>query len=90
MNRIIKTYTAEIISPDDMVKIYNKILKANIGDKKKRKEHITRINKNISNNKRTAGEICPRCGGQLVEKRGRYGMFTGCANYPRCKFVPRK
>lgn len=31
--------------------------------------------------------ICPRCGGQLVERDGRYGPFLGCSNYPRCNFT---
>lgn len=34
--------------------------------------------------------ICPRCGGKLVERRGRYGRFLGCSNYPRCKFTTRQ
>ena len=30
--------------------------------------------------------ICPRCGGKLVLRCGKYGQFYGCANYPKCKF----
>lgn len=30
---------------------------------------------------------CPRCGGVLVERSGKYGQFTGCSNYPECKFT---
>lgn len=30
--------------------------------------------------------ICPRCGGKLVIKNGKYGQFYGCSNYPKCKF----
>ena len=33
------------------------------------------------------GRDCPKCGGQLVYKRGRYGKFIGCANYPKCKHI---
>jgi len=29
--------------------------------------------------------ICPKCGGNLVEKRGRFGRFFACSNYPQCK-----
>lgn len=29
---------------------------------------------------------CPLCGGQLKEKRGLYGSFTGCSNFPDCKY----
>jgi DNA topoisomerase-1 len=34
------------------------------------------------------GVHCPRCGGDLVERRSRKGrVFYGCANYPKCDFV---
>lgn len=35
----------------------------------------------------TAAEVCPRCGGELVKRNGRYGPFYGCGNYPRCKYT---
>ena len=30
---------------------------------------------------------CPKtdCGGQMVERNGRYGSFLGCSNFPKCK-----
>ena len=31
--------------------------------------------------------VCPEDGGQLVVKKGRYGKFIGCANYPKCKHI---
>ena len=31
--------------------------------------------------------ICPRCGGRLVMKDGRYGRFCACENYPKCTFT---
>lgn len=30
--------------------------------------------------------ICPNCGGRLVERDGPYGVFWGCSNYPHCRF----
>ncbi len=30
--------------------------------------------------------ICPRCGAKLVVRKGKYGDFIGCSNYPNCKF----
>ena len=45
----------------------------------------------VANIKQTQRElkkgICPRCGGELVERNGKYGKFFGCSNYPKCKFV---
>lgn len=31
--------------------------------------------------------ICPRCGGSLQLRSGKYGNFYGCRNYPKCKFT---
>ena len=33
------------------------------------------------------GETCPACGGDLVERQGRHGAFTGCINYPDCGYT---
>lgn len=33
---------------------------------------------------------CPWCGGQIIEKIGRYGKFRSCSNYPRCEYRPMK
>lgn len=35
----------------------------------------------------TEKEACPRCGGVLVKRNGRYGAFYGCANYPGCRYT---
>jgi len=35
-------------------------------------------------------EKCPECGSNLVLKHGRYGQFTACSNYPKCKYVKRQ
>lgn len=32
-----------------------------------------------------SGETCEKCGGAMVIKRGRYGEFLACDNYPACK-----
>ncbi len=29
--------------------------------------------------------ICPVCQGKLIEKKGRFGRFLACSNYPECK-----
>lgn len=33
------------------------------------------------------GEMCPNCGSPLVIRKGRYGAFTACSNYPECKYI---
>ena len=31
--------------------------------------------------------ICPRCGKQLVQRKGKNGPFIGCGGYPSCRFT---
>ncbi len=33
------------------------------------------------------GENCPNCGSPLVIRKGRYGEFIACSNYPTCKYI---
>lgn len=33
------------------------------------------------------GELCPECGSDLVIRKSRYGEFTACSNYPKCKYI---
>lgn len=30
---------------------------------------------------------CPRCGGALVARTGKFGQFFGCSNFPKCKYT---
>lgn len=34
-----------------------------------------------------SGLTCPRCGGELVKREGRYGSFYGCGNFPLCRYT---
>ncbi len=36
------------------------------------------------------GEICPECGGDLVIRKGKYGEFVACSNYPTCKYIKKE
>ena len=36
------------------------------------------------------GETCPECGGDLVIRKGKYGDFVACSNYPTCKYVKKE
>ena len=33
------------------------------------------------------GEMCPECGSPLVIRKSKYGEFTACSNYPKCKYI---
>ena len=34
-------------------------------------------------------EFCARCGAPMVLKKGKYGDFYGCINYPKCDFTKK-
>jgi DNA topoisomerase-1 len=35
-------------------------------------------------------EKCPDCGNDLMWRRGRFGAFIACSNYPDCKYIKKK
>ncbi|KAF2955766.1 type I DNA topoisomerase [Marinitoga sp. 38H-ov] len=55
-------------------------------------DNIVYIDKDIissseKGNEEKTGEKCPNCGGDLIIKRGRFGKFIACSNYPECKYT---
>ena len=45
---------------------------------------------NMEKNKaEETGEVCPNCGSPLVIRSGKYGKFTACSNYPKCKYIKK-
>jgi DNA topoisomerase-1 len=38
---------------------------------------------------KTEGELCPLCGKAMKIRKGRFGYFLGCVDYPTCKGVSK-
>ena len=36
------------------------------------------------------GEKCPLCESDLVIRKGKYGEFVACSNYPECKYIKKE
>lgn len=57
------------------------------------KKHETEIGKNLKEGHlKTQKELttlgkCPNCDGSLVIKKGKFGKFVSCSNYPNCKIA---
>ncbi len=32
---------------------------------------------------------CPKCGGNLIRKKGKYSSFLGCSNFPKCTYMEK-
>lgn len=51
-------------------------------------EYIRMTQKGVKNDSTQAmPEMCPLDGGTLVLRKGKYGSFMGCSNYPKCKYT---
>lgn len=89
INNVIMSYN-KINSNIDINKIEKKLLSLNITDKNLRRHHVKKIKKNLKMKKvlEESGR-CPKCGSALIRKKGRYGYFIGCSNYPKCKFIKK-
>ncbi|MBQ8131916.1 MAG: topoisomerase DNA-binding C4 zinc finger domain-containing protein [Bacilli bacterium] len=74
----IRTYRKEVIKYG-LTEIRNKVKKNNVSKKDISDEEIPIPSKSKN--------TCPKCGGELVVRKGKYGDFLGCRNYPKCKYT---
>ena len=90
LGKTIKSYKDEKFSFEEIEKLISTIESLNIDSKQNRVEHISNIKKNVEErNTKISENVCPRCGGKLRSKKGKYGNFLGCSNYPKCKFIQK-
>ena len=83
----IKQYRDVIMSSDQMGFYRRRLLEVISTSESDRKEHLGNVYRNKERRDiAVASGKCPRCGGTLVLRTGRYGQFYGCSNYPRCRF----
>jgi len=50
---------------------------------------ITDGKENIKSQKMAipTGEFCPKCDSELLRRKGRFGEFIACSNFPKCKYT---
>ncbi|MBQ8250552.1 MAG: NERD domain-containing protein [Alphaproteobacteria bacterium] len=85
---IIFSYTTKIFSVSEVDKMTKQLLSLQLNSKEQKKEHIqyARDKKNFSKSALYQG-ICPYCGSPLKVRCGKYGVFIGCSQYPKCKYT---
>ena len=88
LNNVIYSFHQEILSSEQVQKVYLALIDANIDSKENQKQHVRNVKAHIYRNQNAiANRRCPHCGGHLVLRNGKYGNFYGCSNYPRCKYT---
>lgn len=76
------------ITEQQKEEIYSKLLALNVSDKEVRTQHVEGIHKKKAEaSNQVSANICPKCGVELITRKGKYGDFTGCSNYPTCRFT---
>lgn len=88
INRRMSIHSDYTLSPYEMRSIYETLLNKNISDTISRWKHTENVKqKKYENDYYVNNNICPRCKGNLIKKRGKYGEFLSCCHYPDCKFT---
>lgn len=88
LNDTIRRLSVEkVMDENRMQEIVTALREGNIDSIKNRSTHVAEIRQ--KKNAVQSG-ICPRCGGQLTERKGKYGRFIGCSNYPKCRYTQKQ
>ena len=86
----IRQYGNELISDSEVQTILKQLSDKNVRNIVNKETHIHNLKvAERERNKQIESGICPRCGGKLVRRSGRYGSFYGCSNYPECRFTTK-
>lgn len=83
-------YKYSIFDSEEILYLSQKLESAIVQDKERERTHINSVSREIIKRRILINNgICPRCKGLLVERKGTFGVFIGCSNYPWCRFTAR-
>jgi hypothetical protein len=87
LRNTILSYSTLVFSDIEVTRVTELLSSACIVEKNRRSNHVDKIKEDINEKQALiASGICPRCKGKLVVRKGKYGEFLGCSNYPQCNF----
>jgi len=87
----INQYKVTYLTDEEVLDIRAKLMLQNVREEVKNSEHVKNVHENVERIRQSVNAgICPRCGGNMVWREGRYGSFYGCSNYPNCKYTVNK
>ncbi len=88
VNKIILMHQKPRLSHFLVNQFVTKLEQLKVPNRTEKREHVQTIKTTLSEEKKKANaNICPRCGGSLVDRKGKYGAFKGCSNFPSCRYV---
>ena len=81
----------ELVRPDytsQLEKSLDRIAEGELHREAFLKKFCANLNEDIQKVQPTVEEkLCPECGHKLVLRKGKFGMFLGCSNYPNCRHI---
>ena len=79
---------ADVLDEAQKLQIYNFIQENQYAGKEARVEHKENVKTyTTSIEQMRENRICPYCKTELILRKGKYGAFYGCKNYPQCKYT---
>lgn len=83
LSKTIPKLTDELVNRLSAILMYYSVKNEN-----QKQEHILKVKQDIANKESLVEKgICPKCGGMLIHRQGKYGEFISCINYPSCRFT---
>lgn len=85
---VIDMYKTIYLTDDDVKTVVGILEGNNVREIVSDRQHVKNLKVAARDvNEKVKSGICPKCGGHLVERKGKYGTFYGCSDYPNCKFT---
>ena len=85
---VINGYRAIYLTDDDVQAVVRILEGNNVREIVNDRQHVKNLRTAAKEvNETISSGICPKCGGRLVGRNGKYGTFYGCSNYPKCRFT---
>lgn len=85
---IYKIGRKQCLSINEINRISKKLYELNVTDLIDLENHIDEtLQKRMEKEHKESLRICPQCNARLVVRKGPYGEFYGCSNYPTCKYT---
>lgn len=76
------------LTTDQIRQIARRLNEASIQARHVKREHVYLVREHtFRRGQMERAGTCPRCGGGLVVRSGRYGRFYGCSSYPDCTYT---
>jgi hypothetical protein len=76
------------ISLRQVHQIVDEIHKLKFSDYETKQKQINYVHDIVEEKERKIDQlVCPKCGGRLIVKDGKYGKFYGCSSFPKCKYT---